>query len=111
VTTLEAERTSNRAEVCLPNLRRSGIGKPKDSGDVEVVFVPFPPRCQWQKRGVCTMCTPQASDWAVHRSDWVGLRMFSGVPSVCKVWNAVRVPPRAQHDPSSEGSFALTCGH
>ncbi len=35
--------------------------------------------------------------------------MFSGVPSVFKGRNAVRVPPRAQHSPSSEGVFALTC--
>jgi hypothetical protein len=42
------------------------------------------------------MSTGWASDWAVHRPDWLGCGTFSGVPSVCKGWNAVRVPPRAQ---------------
>jgi hypothetical protein len=49
------------------------------------------------------LSTLWASDRAVHRSDRAGFRMFPRVPSVCKGWNAVRVPPRAQHDPSSEG--------
>ena len=49
------------------------------------------------------MCTLWASDWVVLGSDRAGLRMFSRVPSVCKGWDPVRVPPRAQHDPSSEG--------
>src|SRR2546425_384983 len=29
------------------------------------------------------MCTRWASDWVVHRPDWLGLPMFSRVPSVC----------------------------
>ncbi len=44
------------------------------------------------KKEVLTMSTLVASDWA----DWLGLPMFSGVPSVFRRWNAVRVPPRAQ---------------
>lgn len=57
-----------------------------------------------QKKEVWTLLsTLWASDWVVHRPDWPGLLMFSGVRSVCKGQNAVRVPPRAQHDPSSEG--------
>jgi hypothetical protein len=60
-------------------------------------------------KDVCTMCTLSASDWAVHRPDCLGFGMFSGVPSVWKGWSAVRVPPRAQQVPSSEGIFALTC--
>jgi hypothetical protein len=45
---------------------------------------------------VCTMCTTWAADRVVLRSDWAGFRMFSGVLSVCRGLNAVRVPPRAQ---------------
>ena len=59
--------------------------------------------------GVCTMCTLWASDWAVWVSDRAGFRMFPGLPNVCKGWNAVRVPPRAQHIPSSEGVLLLMC--
>ncbi len=55
------------------------------------------------------MSTLLPSDWAVHRPDWLVLPMFSRVPGVSKAGNAVRVPPRAQHSPSSEGVFALTC--
>lgn len=43
------------------------------------------------------------SYWAEQPSDWLGFRMFSRVPCVCKGWNAVRVPPRARRFPSSEG--------
>jgi hypothetical protein len=53
--------------------------------------------------GVCTLCTLLPSDWVVEGSDRVGFRMFSREFSVCKGWNAVRVPPRAQQFPSSEG--------
>jgi hypothetical protein len=48
------------------------------------------------------MSTLLASDWAVHGLDRAGFRMFSGIPSVCRGGNAVRVPPRAQQIPSSE---------
>jgi hypothetical protein len=58
---------------------------------------------KWARKRVCTLCTPWASDWVVPGSDRAGFRMFSGLPSVFKAWNTVRVPPRAQHDPSSEG--------
>ena len=42
------------------------------------------------------MCTPWASDRVVLATDWAGLAMFPGEFSVCKGWNPVRVPPRAQ---------------
>lgn len=57
---------------------------------------------------VWTMSTVSASDWAVHRPDWPGVGMFSGVPCVCRAWKTVRVPPWALQVPSSEGIFALT---
>lgn len=43
------------------------------------------------KMGVCTMCTPGASDWFVHRPDWAGLRMFSGEWRICRGWSPIRV--------------------
>ncbi len=55
------------------------------------------------------MSTLLASDWVVLVPDWLGFGMFSGVPYVCRGWKAVRVPPRAQQIPPSEGIFALTC--
>ena len=54
-------------------------------------------------KGVFTTYTLFASDRVVYRPDWAALLMFSGVPSIFKGWNAVRVPPRAQLIPSSEG--------
>jgi hypothetical protein len=53
--------------------------------------------------GVCTMCTLRAADRLELGSDRAGFGMFSGERRICRGWNAVRVPPRAQHDPSSEG--------
>ena len=56
------------------------------------------------KKEVWTLLsTLLASDWAVYRPDWLGLPMFPRESSVYMGWNAVRVPPRAQHFPSSEG--------
>jgi hypothetical protein len=55
------------------------------------------------QKGVFTFCTLWASDLVVVVPDWAGFRRFPGEPSDCKGWNAVRVPPRAQHNPSSEG--------
>ena len=49
------------------------------------------------------MSTLLVSDRVLLPSDYFGFRMFSRVPSVCKGWNTVRVPPRARHIPSSEG--------
>ena len=46
--------------------------------------------------GVCTLCTLRAADWVELVPDRAGFRMFPREPSVCKGWNAVRVPPRAQ---------------
>jgi hypothetical protein len=63
------------------------------------------------KQKVLTMSTLLAADWVAKPADCLGFRMFLRVPSHCKGWNAVRVPPRAQHSPLSEGVFALTCGH
>ena len=56
-----------------------------------------------------TLSTLLESDWVIYPEDWAGFGMFSGVSSVCKGWNAVRVPHRAQQIPSPEGIFALTC--
>ena len=55
------------------------------------------------RKAVLTMSTALASDWAVHRSDWLGFGMFSGVPTVYKGWNLVRVPPRARITPRQRG--------
>jgi hypothetical protein len=54
--------------------------------------------------------TPWASDWVVHGPDWLGLLMFSRVPSVFKGWNTVRVPPRAQCFPGQR-SFGPLAVH
>lgn len=55
-----------------------------------------------QKR-VWTLSKLLASIWAVLGLVWTGFRMFSRIPGVCMAGNAVRVPPRARHIPSSEG--------
>jgi hypothetical protein len=49
------------------------------------------------------MCTLLPSDWAVPPPDWLVLGMFSGVSSVYKARNAVRVPPRARITPRQRG--------
>ncbi len=51
------------------------------------------------------MSTLFASDWFVHRPVWLGLLMLSGVRSICKGCNAVRVPPRARVFPQVRGGF------
>ncbi len=51
---------------------------------------------------VWTMSTLSAPDCLVQRPDWPGFRMFPRDSSNDKAGNRVRVPPRAQHDPSSE---------
>jgi hypothetical protein len=48
------------------------------------------------KQKVLTMSTLLAADWVAKPADCLGFRMFLRVPSHCKGWNAVRVPPRAQ---------------
>ncbi|ABK03175.1 hypothetical protein Arth_1785 [Arthrobacter sp. FB24] len=55
------------------------------------------------KKRVCTMCTLSALDQVVLVADWVEFRMFSGLPSVCKGWSPVRVPPRARITPRQRG--------
>ena len=69
-------------------------------------------RSAWRKAnlGLWTMSTLLASDWAVHRPDWLGLPLFSGLPSVCKGWNPVRVPPRARVFPVQGLFGAFSCG-
>ena len=84
------------AQVCAPgdaHLKLYGAGvKLRASGGAR--------QSKWMhqlgKKEVWTMSTLFASDRVVYRSDWAGFGMFSGVPRVCKGWNAVRVPPRAQ---------------
>ena len=55
------------------------------------------------------MSTLLRADRTVKPAECPGFGMFLQVPSVCQGGNAVRVPPRAQQIPSSEGIFALTC--
>ena len=43
-----------------------------------------------------TRSTLLDSDWAEQPSNYSGFRMFPREPSVCRGWNAVRVPPRAR---------------
>ena len=45
-----------------------------------------------QKRRVCTMCTPVASDQVVHRPDRAGLVMLSGEWLFCEAWNVLATP-------------------
>ena len=66
---------------------------------------------QPSKKEVWTMSTLSTWDCLVQPPDWPGFRRFPPVPSVCRAWNPVRVPPRARHTPSPEGVFALTCVH
>jgi hypothetical protein len=54
------------------------------------------------------MSTLFASDRVGQPPDCPGLRMFPPLPIVSGPQNRVRVPPRAQYDPSSEG-FLLYC--
>ena len=54
------------------------------------------------------MSTLSASDWPVQPPDWPGFRMFPPLPSIHKAKNRVRVPPRARHNPSSEGFLRLS---
>jgi hypothetical protein len=61
------------------------------------------------KKIVCTTYTLLGSDRAVHRPDWPGLLMFSGVPFVCRGWNLVRVPPRAQCFRRSDAYWSSEC--
>lgn len=61
---------------------------------------------EWLKAGekwVWTLSTLWPSDCVVMVRNGLGLRMFSAIPCVCKGPKTVRVPPRAQHTPSSEG--------
>lgn len=58
---------------------------------------------KWSPVRVCTMCTPWTSERVVPVPVWAGLRRFAGEWRIFNCWNPVRVPPRAQHIPSSEG--------
>jgi hypothetical protein len=49
------------------------------------------------------MCTLWALDRVVLVADWAGLPMFSGLPSVRKGRNPVRVPLRARMTPRPRG--------
>ena len=54
------------------------------------------------------MSTLSASDWPVQPPDWPGFRMFPRDPGNSKARNRVRVPPRARHNPFSEGFLLLS---
>ena len=60
------------------------------------------------KKEVWTMSTLSASDWPVQPPDWAGFRMFPRDPRKDKAGNRVRVPPRARHNPFSEGFLLLS---
>ena len=79
------------------SLRRGGLGVgPEGVGRCRRCFW-FPSELLPQgKKGVCTMCTPWASDRVVLVPDWAGLRRLAGEWREFKGWNPVRVPPRAQ---------------
>ena len=66
------------------------------------------------KSRVWTLSTLSSSYWSIQAPDGPVFRMFARTPSVFKAWNAVRVPPRAQHLPSSEGFLLqrvdIACG-
>lgn len=57
------------------------------------------------------MSTLWASDSIEHRSDRPGFAVFSGIPSVCKGRNAVRVPSRAQYFRKSKACWTAECAH
>lgn len=63
---------------------------------------------QMSKERVWTMSTLIAPDRIVQPPDWPGFRLFPRDPSDSKAWNRVRVPPRARHNPSSEGFLLLS---
>jgi hypothetical protein len=83
----------------VPEARSSFFGEiaPRPGGRLSSVVGAV----KWAKKGVCTMCTPWASDWVVLVPDWPGLAMFAGEWRKFKGWNPVRVPPRARF-PTSE---------
>ena len=74
-----------------------------NEGDRPAHGVGFERRPRRQKGGVHnvhTLAVGLGRTGAVPGPDWTVLGMFSGVPSVSAVWNAVRVPPWARF-PSS----------
>jgi hypothetical protein len=84
---------------------RAGFGRSRGSGPM---LCRNSLMCGWHGLcgagfGVCTMCTPWPSDRVVLGPVRAGLVMFSGEWRIFKGWSPVRVPPRAQHSPSSEG--------
>ena len=58
-------------------------------------------RSEREEIDVWTTSTLWASNWVVLEWDRAVFRMFARVSSVCRGWNAVRVPPRAQCFPCS----------
>ncbi|WP_209730537.1 tyrosine-type recombinase/integrase [Arthrobacter sp. CAN_C5] len=59
------------------------------------------------KRGVCTMCTPWGSDWAVSVSVWAGLGRFSGGGQCLQGGKAGSSPTSGTVFPLVRGCFAL----
>ena len=57
-----------------------------------------------------TVSTLWVSDWVVPGPDWAGFLMFRRESSVCRDWNPVRVPPRAQCFRSSVAFFVFLRG-
>jgi hypothetical protein len=96
---VESARIFRRDPMLTPDVQ---IRRPRESGNVEASPCSFGVAAARQKV-VCTMCTPWASDRVLPVADRAGLGMFSREWRVFKGWSPVRVPPRAQHSPSSEG--------
>ena len=66
--------------------------------------------CSKAKNGVCTMCTPWASDWVLHRSDWLGFPYVFGTSQCLQGLECGSSPTSGTADPLVSGVFALTCG-
>ena len=94
-----ARGSSRPGQLCqdkqLPHLVNAGCGSLEETFGGE----------NW---GVWTVSTLWVTDWAVPVPDWPGFRMFRRESSVCKGWNPVRVPPRAQCFPCSGASGPLS---
>ena len=64
---------------------------------------PVPKQTHRTSRPVPRRHQPQNQPAVTNSLIYTGFRMFSGLPSVCKGWNAVRVPPRARMTPRQRG--------
>jgi hypothetical protein len=93
-------RPGSSPEHRLPVNRRSNFGNQSATKLCETCAN----RSALERQEGCVDNVHTASDWVVVVPDWLGLLMFSGVPSICQGWNAVRVPSRAPITPRQRGS-------